>query len=288
MTQSGYHPLINIFNAAPPIERISLPTAPPAQKLRRKRDNRTGLVSLLCHLPNRYFCCSLSAGAPEPRGDNLVLGRVPLVIVLAAGLSGCAEAFVYGGGDDVRIHYARFGVTPPQGNTVTVCHAYTCKMQTPYTFSQKDLAEIRTVMAKTKRADTPYEERRAVAYAIAFIDVKVGNKLGIHDKAGMQFSATGDPTQEDCVDVSTNTTSYLLVMQANGMLKHHTVDATMSKANLGKGLAELNPVKYWPHWSAILKENESGQKYAVDRWPFDQGENAAVVKVEDWNIKDRE
>jgi hypothetical protein len=80
---------------------------------------------------------------------------VPLVIVLAAGLSGCAQAFVYGGGDDFRIHYARFGVTPPQGNTVTVCHAYTCKMQTPYTFIQKDLAEIRSVMAKTKRADSP-------------------------------------------------------------------------------------------------------------------------------------
>jgi hypothetical protein len=43
-----------------------------------------------------------------------------------------------------------------------------------------------------------------------------------------------------------------------------------------------------PHWSAILKEKESGQKYAIDRWPFDQGENPAVVKVEDWYIKDRE
>jgi len=163
-----------------------------------------------------------------------VLGRV-LVILLAAGLSGC----VYGGGDDVRIHYIEFGATPPQGNTVTVCHAYTCRMQTPYTFSQKDLAEIRAVMAKNKHADTPYEERRAVAYAIAYIDVKVGNKLGIHDRAGMQFGSSGDPTQEDCVDVSTNTTSYLLVMQANGMLKHHTVGGTMSKANLGKGLMQL-------------------------------------------------
>ena len=127
-------------------------------------------------------------------GDNLVLGRVP-IILLAAGLSGCAQAFVYGGGDDVRIHYVRFGATPPQGNTVTVCHAYTCKMQTPYTFSQKDLAEIRAVMAKTEQAHTPYEERRAVAYAIAYIDVKVGNKLGIHDKAGMQFGSSGDPTR---------------------------------------------------------------------------------------------
>ena len=207
-----------------------------------------------------------------------------LIVLLFAGLAACT----HGGTGDVRMHYVTFGVEPPKGNTVTVCHAYTCKMQTPYTFSQKDLAEIRAVMAKTERADTAFEERRAVAYAIAYIDVRVGNKLGIHDKAGMQFSASGDPEQLDCVDVSTNTTSYLLVMQANGMLKHHTVDATMSKENLAKGIVKLNPVAYWPHWSAILKEKESGQKWAVDRWPFDQGENPAVQKVEDWYIKDRE
>jgi hypothetical protein len=90
----------------------------------------------------------------------------------------------------------------------------------------------------------------------------------------------------DCVDVATNTTSYLLVLKANGLIKYHTVEGTMSKENLAKGLVKLNPVAYWPHWSAILKENKSGQKYAVDRWPFDQGENPAIVKVEDWYIKD--
>ena len=205
-----------------------------------------------------------------------------LIVLLAAGLSGC----VSGGGDDPRLHYSQFGAEPPQGNKVTVCHAYTCKLQTPYTFSRGQIAEIAALMQRTKRADTPYEERRAVAYAIAYIDVHVGDKLGIHDKAGMQFTASGDPTQMDCVDVATNTTSYLLVLQANGLIKHHTVEGTMSKENLAKGLVKLNPVAYWPHWSAILKEKESGQKYAVDRWPFYQGENPAVVKVEDWYIKD--
>ena len=206
------------------------------------------------------------------------------VILLAAGLSAC----VSGGGDDPRLHYSVFGAEPPQGNRVTVCHAYTCKLQTPYTFKPQDIAEIAAIMKKVKRGDTPFEERRAVAYAIAHIDVKVGAKLGIKDRAGMQFSASGDPEQLDCVDVATNTTSYLLVLQANGLIKHHTVEGTMSKENLAKGLVKLNPVAYWPHWSAILKDKESGQKYAVDRWPFDQGENPAVQKVEDWYIKDSE
>ena len=139
------------------------------------------------------------------------------VILLAASLSGC----VSGGGDDPRIHYSTFGSEPPSGNRITVCHAYTCKMKTPYTFSRQDIAEIDAVMRKVKRNDTPAEERRAVAYAIAYIDVKVGKKLGIKDRAGMQFSASGDPEQLDCVDVATNTTSYLLVMKANGLITHH-------------------------------------------------------------------
>ena len=213
-----------------------------------------------------------------------MLGRV-LIVLLSGSLAACTQT---GGASEVGRHYVEFGAEPPRGNRITVCHAYTCKMQTPYTFSQKDIAEIRAVMARVKKADTAAEERRAIAYAIAHIEVKVGAKLGIKDRAGMQFGSSGDPEQLDCVDVATNTTSYLLVMKANGLIKYHTVEGTMSKENLAKGIVKLNPVAYWPHWSAILKENKSGQKYAVDRWPFDQGENPAVVKVEDWYIKDRE
>jgi hypothetical protein len=234
-------------------------------------------------LPEVHFCSFLSQEASLDRGITALPSRL-LIVLLCAGLSGC----VSGGGDDPRIHYLSFGAEPPTGNRVTVCHAYTCKMQSPYTFTSAEINAIAGVMAKVKRADTPYEERRAIAYAIARIDTDVGNKLGIKDRAGMQFTASGDPTQMDCVDVATNTTSYLLVMKANGLIKYHTVEGTMSKENLAKGLVKLNPVAYWPHWSAILKETKSGQKYAVDRWPFDQGENPAVVKVEDWYIKDTE
>jgi len=207
--------------------------------------------------------------------------RLP-VILLFAGLSAC----VSGGGEDWRIHYVSFGAAPPDGNRVTVCHAYTCKEQTPYTFNKAQMAEIKALMRRVKRSDTPFQERRAVAYAISYMEVKVGKKLGIKDVAGMQFSASGDPSQQDCVDEATNTTSYLLVLQSNGLLKHHTVSGTMSKENLAKGFATLNPVKYWPHWTAVLTEKKTGQKYAIDSWLFPNGENPAVVKVEDWYIKD--
>ena len=207
-----------------------------------------------------------------------------LVIVLAVCLAGCTT----GGGDDPRIHYLSFGATQPQGNRVTICHAYTCKQQTSYTFSPADIAEISAIMTKVKRNDSPFEERRAVAYAIAKMETDVGKKLGIKDIAGMQFSASGDPSQMDCVDEATNTTSYLLVLKSNGLIKQHTVEGTMSKENLAKGLVKLRPVEYWPHWTAVLKETKSRQKYAVDSWLFNNGENPAVVKVEDWYIKDND
>jgi hypothetical protein len=51
-------------------------------------------------------------------------------------------------------------------------------------------------VSRTDGRDKPgnaAEERRAVAYAIAHIEVKVGARLGIKDRAGMQFTASGDP-----------------------------------------------------------------------------------------------
>ena len=131
-----------------------------------------------------------------------------------------------------------------------VCHAYTCQMKSTFYFHPKDIAEIATLMKKTKRADTPFEERRAIAYAIGLIETKVGAKLGINDRAGMEFGGSGDPTQEDCVDEATNTTSFLLVLQAHGLIKYHTVGTPFSKEALiwadpsrrsGQILAALDP-----------------------------------------------
>jgi hypothetical protein len=184
-------------------------------------------------------------------------------------------------------HFEKFATKPPRLDTVTVCHAYGCKAQTRFTFTENDIVELRALMARVPRADAPAEERRALAYAIAWMERRVAPTAGTaSDRTSIDLRGSGDPSQLDCVDEATNTTSYLLVLAANGLIKYHTVEGTMSKENLAKGVATLNPVKYWPHWTAVLKENKSGQRYAVDSWLFDNGENPAVVKVEDWYIKD--
>jgi len=203
--------------------------------------------------------------------------RTAALWVVGALLGGCT----YDGFGSVENHFASFQVPAPAGNAVHVCHAYGCQRKTKVTFSAADVGELSKLMAKTKKADTPAEERRAVAYAIGWMEVRVGATIGTSsDRPGMDFAASGDPTQQDCVDEATNTTSYLNVLVHNGLIKHHTVGIPFSKENLLRGVAG------WTHWTAVLQDTSTGQRWAVDSWIYGNGENPAVVEVEKWYIED--
>jgi len=204
-----------------------------------------------------------------------------LRLFLSAGLAGVLlGACTHPRTGPVTQHYADFSVEAPKGsNTVYVCHAYGCRMQTRFRFTDADIAAIKTLMDKTRKGDNPGEERRAVAYAVGWMERRTGDVIGTSaDRPGMDFKASGDPTQQDCVDEATNTTSYLLILERNGFLRHHTVGTPFSKENLLRG------VSGWPHWTAVLKETTNGQRWAVDSWIYANGENPAIVEAEKWYI----
>ena len=209
----------------------------------------------------------------EERGTR-VRGAAAIIAV-AWTLTACSHAPSLTTGD----HYQLFKVNAPKASTVHVCHAYGCRKQTRIKFGPGEIDQIKTLMKKTKKADTPAEERRAVAYAIGWMERYVGKIPGTSaDRAGMDFVASGDPTQQDCVDEATNTTSYLTVLQNNGLLKHHTVSVPFAKENYLRGVAG------WTHWTAVLKDTASGKKWAVDSWIYKNGENPAVVETDKWYI----
>jgi hypothetical protein len=178
-------------------------------------------------------------------------------------------------------HYQEFKSREPNGNTAFVCHAYGCEKQTPVKFSSAEIKELSELMRKTRKADTPHEERRAIAYAVGWMETYAGKQTGTSaDRPGMEFNGPGDPTQQDCVDEATNTTSYLLILQNAGLLKHHTVGRPFSKGNILLGVSN------WPHWTAVLWEKGNKQKWAVDSWIYANGENPVVVEAEKWYTKD--
>jgi len=195
--------------------------------------------------------------------------------VLVVALAGCTHMRT----GSVDHHYKDFQTREPHGNTVYVCHAYGCKLQTRFRFNDDDIAALKALMETTRQADTPVEERRAIAYAIAWMERRTGDVIGTSaDRPGMDFTASGDPTQQDCVDEATNTTSYLLVLAHNKLLRHHTVGTPFAKENLLRGVAG------WPHWTAVIHDTASSKTFAVDSWIFKNGENPAIVETEKWYI----
>jgi hypothetical protein len=74
------------------------------------------------------------------------------------------------------------------------------------------------------------------------------------DRPSMDFSGSGDKTQQDCVDEATNTTSYLLVLERHGLIQRHVVERPFAKDDFGK----------WTHWAALIRERERGELFAID------------------------
>ena len=59
-----------------------------------------------------------------------------------------------------------------------------------------------------------------------------------------------------------------------------TVGTVFVKEDLRRGWAG------WPHYTAIIVENRSKQRYAVDGWKLASGEEPEIVEAEKWYVDD--
>jgi hypothetical protein len=89
----------------------------------------------------------------------------------------------------------------------------------------------------------------------------------------MQFGQ-GKPDQMDCIDEATNTTSLLVLLAAHGYLRHHQVEEPASRGFFLDGR--------YPHATAVLSVNGSGEKWAIDSWPRANAEAPVVLPLAEW------
>jgi hypothetical protein len=109
------------------------------------------------------------------------------------------------------------------------------------------------------------------------LEQKIGAKTNTANDVAGTFGTVGK-YQLDCVDESTNTTIFLALLEKNKLLKFHKVSAPMARTPF-TGLAGG---RFWPHQTAVIFENASGQAYAVDSWFRDNGFPADIVNLNDW------
>lgn len=188
--------------------------------------------------------------------------RLLACIAFAPMFAGCAPL-------EPRFVEDTYGGTPSK---FFVCHGYNCMKQSAASMNSAQWREVGTHFDPTP--ETPLDERRRIAPAIAMIEAAAGAQTGTDiDRAGVGFPKT-DFTQLDCVDEAINTTRYLRMIEDSGWLRHHTV---LNPARRGYAVDGI-----WTHNSAVIRDDTTGRKYAVDTWFFDNGHPPAIVPLDDW------
>lgn len=124
------------------------------------------------------------------------------------------------------------------------------------------------------KSNTAEQEREKIAMAIGTFEIIVGEKTGTSaDKYGT-FRNMGN-FHHDCIDESTNTTTYLMMLKDRDLLNFHDVSAPDTRVPLLHG-------GKWPHRTAVVTEKSDGKQYAIDSWFHDNGFPAEVVSMTDW------
>lgn len=176
-------------------------------------------------------------------------------------------------------YFYNFDLTPPRGNLVSVCHGYGCRFETKVNINQQDMEKLRAIFAGVE--DTPEGERQGVQMAVSYLEIRTGAVTGASaDRAEIERGGIGDKTQQDCIDESANTTSYLLVMEQNGLLNYHKVRRPEVRGYWLDGS--------WPHWTAVLQLRSNNEEWAIDSWWHDNGVEPVVIPLADWYEFDEE
>ena len=199
------------------------------------------------------------------------IGMVRILGLLSAAL--ILSACVSSRSGSPRDYYLNFAFQPPKPNEVTVCHGYGCRIKTPFQVNSDDIQRFQTIMSEFD--GSAEEELQGVQKVVSYMEQRVGKVLGTDkDRAKIETSGINDPTQQDCIDEATNTTSYLLVLESHGLLKYHNVRRPEVRGYWVDGK--------WPHWTAVLQNQDNQEEWAVDTWFRDNGVPPVVIPLKDW------
>ena len=131
----------------------------------------------------------------------------------------------------------------------------------------EDWEHIRTLFHPP--TDTPAAEREQVALAVRRLEQIAGEQTPIrYDAPGNQMPDVG-LGQCDCVDESSNTTTWLALLRGADLLKWHDVMRPICRSAM--------------HWSAALRDRTTGETWMIDTWEGANGDPPLVLELEPWS-----
>jgi len=169
--------------------------------------------------------------------------------------------------------YTSVSINPPSASEMTICYGFVCRRRATLDFTDSDRKALTQILNAGKAS--PVAERAAVQKAVIWFDRRVGPMLGTTDRvANADIRSGADAKNFDCWDSTRNVSSFLLVLQEWGLLKHHQVGNPRYRGNI--------LVMQLPHNTAVLVENASRVEWVVDMWTTRYAQPPDVKLVEQW------
>lgn len=168
-------------------------------------------------------------------------------------------------------NYVRHSVETLSISNIPLCSGYSCKTRHDIGLTAAEWEAV-TALFNTGVLSAEIERER-VSLAIGLLEAFVSPRQGtVDDKPETPFFI---PTkgQLDCIDEAHNTTVFLHLLFQEGLIKWHTVGIPAQRGFFIGG---------WPHSTAVLFDNKTGEGWAIDSWFHVQGTKAEVVPLETW------
>jgi len=154
----------------------------------------------------------------------------------------------------------------PIGRTVHVCHGSGCEWTERFVFNRNDMNYLRLIFSTTT---SPKNERINIAKAVAWAERRVCKTAGTcQDKGGASWMTSKVKGQMECVDETTNTTSYLLVMKH--FLSHCKTITPLHRFG-----------NTFPHWAARIKCPDG--VFVVDSYFKNNGRKPDIMSESRWS-----
>ena len=152
-----------------------------------------------------------------------------------------------------------------------MCHSGGCAEVSHVALSDEEWQQVTAIFQPLPQAAE--QERNAIAKAIGAMETLVGAKTGTSTDRGGTFGNSAYPGQLDCNDEAINTTNYMKMLAAAGLIRFHDLMDIHRRGFFLTG---------WPHSTAAIRDRQTGQRYAVDAWFYDNGHPAEVLTMELW------
>ena len=178
----------------------------------------------------------------------------------------------------------RYDIQNDGSVSLTVCYDSSCAGERSMLFTREDMAvvqaqletcELATQTNNPKNRDVALQRLRIGVWQMELLAKKyfppLGNDLPANDQ---EFGVEG---RTDCVDNTTNTTTFLHILSELGWLPGWSVISPAVRKPW-----HINRV----HWTAVVK-NGTGERWSVDSWYRRHGHLPFVMPLVNWQREER-